>query len=296
MCHREFKDNSINAFSLSKLRGYPTQPILSALKSHDPKQSNNNRQRILKLANKLVVREPDENVEILSLDSGLRGCWFRCKVLKPSEKLLKVQYYDVTEDDDGPGKLEEWVPKTRVAARDKLGMRCVGRLTVRPWPDSDISSDLRFEVGTAVDAWWCDGWWEGVVTGYDTSSNSSNLQVYLPGENKMLTVERKNMRVSKDWIDGQWVDVKAKPDIISFLSPSLSSIPKLPINLKPWKVGESNNKMKFMDEMHLKQLLMMKRNEDWTPRSLRNADKFVNSMSQRASELKPCSQHRTDKH
>lgn len=67
----------------------------------------------------------------------------------------------------------------REAAPDKLGVRCAGRLTVRPWPHWD-SSDVRFEVGAAVDAWWCDGWWEGVVIGCDTSAKS-NLQLYFPG-------------------------------------------------------------------------------------------------------------------
>ncbi|KAL3643302.1 hypothetical protein CASFOL_014117 [Castilleja foliolosa] len=171
------------------------------------------RQRLKKkLANKgPIVSEPAyENIEHLSHDSGLRGCWFRSKVLKQTEKLIKVQYCDLTEV-DGPGKLEEWVPRIRVAARDKLGMRCAGRLTVRPWPaDSANSSDFRFEVGSAVDTWWCDGWWEGVITGYDTSSNT-NFQVYLPGENQLLTVEPKNVRVSKDWIDNKWVDIKPKP-------------------------------------------------------------------------------------
>lgn len=46
-----------------------------------------------------------EKIELLCQDSGMRGCWFRCKVVKASEKRLKVQYNDV-EDVEGSGKLE----------------------------------------------------------------------------------------------------------------------------------------------------------------------------------------------
>lgn len=63
---------------------------------------------------------------------------------------------------------------------DKLGMRCPGRPTIRPSPPLNEQRDLAFEVGSAVDAWWSDGWWEGVVTGTSSSSDDI-LQVYFPG-------------------------------------------------------------------------------------------------------------------
>ncbi|XP_073147019.1 uncharacterized protein [Henckelia pumila] len=135
--------------------------------------------------NRLVVSQPrhqilnkfNESVEVLCRDSGMRGCWFRCKVLCSSQKLLKVQYYDVFNADE-PGKLEEWVSATRVAGPDVLGVRSARRLAIRPWRYEE-SSGFAFEVGAAVDAWWCDGWWEGVVIGNDTSAES-NFQVYFP--------------------------------------------------------------------------------------------------------------------
>lgn len=66
-----------------------------------------------------------------------------------------------------------------MAAPDKLGMRCSGRLTVRPSPPEYTAGDT-FEVGAAVDAWWCDGWWEGVITAVNPSGDGK-LQVYCPG-------------------------------------------------------------------------------------------------------------------
>ncbi|XP_075667554.1 uncharacterized protein LOC142637160 isoform X2 [Castanea sativa] len=129
----------------------------------------------------------DEKIELLCQDSGIRGCWFRCKILQASEKRLKVQYNDV-QDADECGNLEEWVLASRVAAPDKLGMRCSGRLTIRPRPPKDFT-DCTLEVGAAVDAWWSDGWWEGVITGFDISGNDA-VHVYFPGLKKVRIKER----------------------------------------------------------------------------------------------------------
>ncbi|GFQ07979.1 hypothetical protein PHJA_002941900 [Phtheirospermum japonicum] len=103
-------------------------------------------------------------------------------------------------------------------------MRHVGRPTVRP-SACENPLGIPFVVGSAVDAWWCNGWWEGVVIGCDTLEKS-NFQIYFPGENRFLTIARKNIRISRDWIDGKWVDIKAKPDILYFLSSIFSDGPK----------------------------------------------------------------------
>lgn len=123
--------------------------------------------------------EVGDNLESLCHDSGMKGCWLRCKVLQVAQKRLKVQYDDLM-DCDSLEKLEEWIPSGKVAASDKLGVRCTGRLTVRPRPLED-SSHHSFEVGAAVDAWWSDGWWEGVVAGFDVCGRD-HLHVYFPGK------------------------------------------------------------------------------------------------------------------
>lgn len=64
----------------------------------------------IKPANKGIFPHVDENIELLSQDSGMRGCWLRCKILRSTTKLLKVRYYDVT-DVAGPGKLEVYKHK-----------------------------------------------------------------------------------------------------------------------------------------------------------------------------------------
>ena len=59
-------------------------------------------------------------------------------------------------------------------------MRCSGRPTVRPSPAHEQLADDVYETGIPVDAWWSDGWWEGVVTDVGCGGND-HLQVYFPG-------------------------------------------------------------------------------------------------------------------
>ncbi|EEF39579.1 uncharacterized protein LOC8266943 [Ricinus communis] len=162
----------------------------------------------------------DEKIELLCQDSGIRGCWFRCTVLHVSRKQIKVQYDDLR-DEDEYGNLEEWIPAFKVAVPDKLGMRFSGRPTIRPVPPQNEQTDHALEIGSAVDAWWSDGWWEGVVTGIDSSTDDI-LQVYFPGESFFLSVHKKDLRISRDWMGNQWIDIQAKPDILPAISAAIS--------------------------------------------------------------------------
>lgn len=276
LCFRQFRTNKIKPFDLSKLKGYFSQPILSALESgsflkpdelcyslqadaikdfdagenmmRGTKRTRNygEQQSFLtvhsgpRIAGRQVKKimfdslchnmknlksrswhgwllKDGVKIELLCQDSGIRGCWFRCTVLEISQKQLKVQYDDV-DDDDGCGKLEEWIRAFRLAAPDRLGMRCAGRPVIRPLPlHNDVSNSIELEIGVPVDAWWSDGWWEGVVTGV-TNNEEEKLQVYVPGENLTIDVLRKDLRVSRDWVDGKWVDLKPKLDILSVIS------------------------------------------------------------------------------
>ncbi|KAF3453327.1 hypothetical protein FNV43_RR03767 [Rhamnella rubrinervis] len=161
----------------------------------------------------------EEKIELLCQDSGIRGCWFRCTVLQVSRKQIKVQYADV-QDEEGSGNLEEWIPAFKLAMHDKLGIRHSGRPIIRPVPDKE-QTDLALEVGAAVDAWWSDGWWEGVVIGVEDYGD--NVQVFIPGESLLLNVHNKDLRISREWLGDQWINIEAKPDLVSAISATFFS-------------------------------------------------------------------------
>ncbi|MCO5591408.1 hypothetical protein L7F22_045391 [Adiantum nelumboides] len=106
-------------------------------------------------------------VEILSQDSALTGCWFRCTVMERVESCVKVSYDDLKLDDDG-GKLEEWMSMDRTTAADQLGFRLQKRRILRPSPLEVEMLSTHYQE-CAVDAWEFDGWWEGILTGRDAS-------------------------------------------------------------------------------------------------------------------------------
>ncbi|GMP65048.1 hypothetical protein CsSME_00026012 [Camellia sinensis var. sinensis] len=256
LCYRQFKSNRVKPFKLSEVRGYFNQPLFSCLdidffdngefSPGDNVRVGAKRTRSCR-GRQMLTYEPslkydlfsrrlishkhaefrlshtpifkgNEKIELLCQDSGIRGCWFRCTVLQVSRRHMKVQYDDV-KDEDGCGNLQEWVPSFRLAMPDKLGMRCPGRQTIRPALPHD-QVDLTFEVGVAVDAWWSDGWWEGVVTEILNSGDES-LQVYIPSENLHLNISRKNLRVSRDWMGDRWVDIEVNRDIVSTISEAI---------------------------------------------------------------------------
>lgn len=264
LCFRQFKSNRVKPFKLSKLCGYFDQPIFSCMdsdffdddefspqdnvkvgtkrtrscrgsqampfKSSGQKLKYGMRRRLIR--SKYVECPPletplfkvNEKIELLCQDSGIRGCWFRCTILQVSQRQVRVQYDDV-KDEDGSGNLEEWIPAFRLAMPDKLGMRHRGRPTIRP-ALSHNESHLALEAGAPVDAWWSDGWWEGVLIGIGNSEDGI-LQVFVPSENLFLNVHGKNLRASRDWVGDRWVDIETNATIISAISAAISTDTKL---------------------------------------------------------------------
>ncbi|KAL5652861.1 hypothetical protein ACJX0J_038319, partial [Zea mays] len=156
---------------------------------------------------------PGCHVEVLSQDSGIRGCWFRCLILKRHKDKIKVCYLEL-QDADETENLEEWVMLTRVAKPDQLGVRFLGRPMVRP-QRVEQSKASCFDVGAIVDAWWHGGWWEGIVL---CQVGSGRLQVYFPGENRTTEFGEDELRCSLEWVGNKWNPLKGRKDVTSKLT------------------------------------------------------------------------------
>jgi hypothetical protein len=161
-----------------------------------------------RLEHRLDFKAGDE-IEILSQDSGLRGCWFKATITRRVSKRLKVRY-EKLQNEDGEGNLEEWVSAWRLAGAEKSGIRVTGRTTVRPFATFNISPG-DCNIGQPVDAWWNDGWWEGIIV---NKESSGDIQVYFPGEGDMSSFKIEDLRTSRDWVNDSWIDLVCNPDAV----------------------------------------------------------------------------------
>ncbi|KAK4430198.1 hypothetical protein Salat_1320500 [Sesamum alatum] len=155
-------------------------------------------------------------VEVLSQDSGIRGCWFRASIIKKHKDKVKVRYRDLKDAVDDSKNLEEWILASRLATPDALGIRLSGRTIVRPTLSSDISRVSGvLNVGSVVDAWWHDAWWEGIVV---KKESEDKLHIYFPEERQELTFGPCDLRCSKEWFANGWQNIKERPDLVSAFS------------------------------------------------------------------------------
>ncbi|KAL1221867.1 Protein AGENET DOMAIN (AGD)-CONTAINING P1 [Cardamine amara subsp. amara] len=178
-------------------------------------------------------------VDVLQEDSGIRGCWFSALIIKKHKDKVKVKYQDIQDADDESKKLEEWILTSRVAGSDNLGLRIPGRTIVRPSLKPVIENDVSdVSVGMPVDVWWCDGWWEGIVV---QKVSEEKFEVYLTGEKKMSTFHLSDLRQSREWLEDDWVNIKARSDLVSSVL-SLMKKKEMEVKLeeKPSEVGVNN--------------------------------------------------------
>ncbi|KAL6190287.1 hypothetical protein ACLB2K_036685 [Fragaria x ananassa] len=160
-------------------------------------------------------------VEVLSQDSGIRGCWFRALIIKKHKNKVKVQYQDIQDAVDEANKLEEWLLASKIAAPDQLGIRLCDRPSIRPWVQSNKGRvSWSVDVGSIVDVWWHDGWWEGIVLQKECDDR---FHVYFPGESRVLNVGRSEVRHSQEWLGKEWAHIKDRSDLVASISSNLES-------------------------------------------------------------------------
>lgn len=148
-------------------------------------------------------------IEISSDDEGFRGSWYEGTVIRPpkneSSKVL-VEYKTLTEDEAGKRPLREPL---------KL-------VQLRPPPPPE--NRLAFEFSDEVDAYYNDGWWEGIIT--ETFEGEDRYSVFFRGTREQLSFTASQMRLHREWVKGNWV-----PPLDSSPSSSKANVSTLPFML-----------------------------------------------------------------
>ncbi|WZZ06114.1 hypothetical protein YC2023_092035 [Brassica napus] len=272
-CQKLYGDDGIEPYDITQLQGYWRQEVLrylnvSILKTGEGAQPLDIDTDPVSGASLVDLEASDTSmckgaeddsshlikkgsvVEVLSQDSGIRGCWLVALVVKKHKDKVKVQYQDIMDADDESKKLEEWILASQVAASDHLGLRIPGRKVVRPNLRPSNESDVcAVDVGVPVDVWWCDGWWEGIVV---EKVSEERVEVYLPGEKKISSFHRSGLRQSLEWLADEWVQMKPRSDLVSSV---LASMKKNEVEVKPeeklCEVGVGDCIMSLKDEAKL---------------------------------------------
>lgn len=118
-------------------------------------------------------------VEISSDEDGFAGAWFGATVLEELDgNRYMVQYETLRNDDDTDFEIEE-----------------VDSLHMRPYPPNRPVES--FKPYDKVDAFYNDGWWEGVIS--DVLDNQIYI-VYFRGTHELLKFLHSELRVHQDWI------------------------------------------------------------------------------------------------
>ncbi|XP_017241166.1 DUF724 domain-containing protein 6 isoform X2 [Daucus carota subsp. sativus] len=134
-------------------------------------------------------------VEVTSNDDGFRGAWYVAKIIQaPMEKYVEVEYNELISEDDDSKKLSERVHVS----------------FVRPLPPVGKGYNEVFEVNDAVDAFYNDGWWSGVVD--QVVENAKKIMVRFDDPGETMAFKRSEVRLRFDWIDGNWEKPVKKQD------------------------------------------------------------------------------------
>lgn len=126
-------------------------------------------------------------VEVSSEEEGLRGSWYTATVLRPVTKKSKkiyLEYHTLMSEEDESKPLRE----------------SVDAILVRPYPPREVVRS--FKLMEEVDAFYSDGWWEGVVT---KVLDQSRYSVFFRTSREQIDFNQGDLRLHREWVRGNWV-------------------------------------------------------------------------------------------
>lgn len=139
-------------------------------------------------------------IEISSDEDGFRGAWFAGTVLKAPVKkkdktLVLVEYKNIMTDESGSKRLRENVDVVQL----------------RPPPPRERSR--TFKIMEEVDAYFNDGWWEGVIT---EARGNSRFAVFFRTSREQLEFSENDLRLHREWFYDRWAP-PLEEEVLNFI-------------------------------------------------------------------------------
>ncbi|KAK9673370.1 hypothetical protein RND81_12G163400 [Saponaria officinalis] len=129
-------------------------------------------------------------VEVSIEEDGFRGAWFSATVINPPSKnsqKLMVEY-DALLNNSGSKPLKEKVELVQI----------------RPVPPREM--ERVYKLDEDVDAFYNDGWWEGVVTQIVVDDhNVCKYSVYFRPSREQCEFVASDLRLHREWVTDHWV-------------------------------------------------------------------------------------------
>ncbi|KZV48345.1 hypothetical protein F511_24451 [Dorcoceras hygrometricum] len=127
-------------------------------------------------------------IEISSDDGGFRGSWYTGTVVRPPQngksKKVLVEYKTIMKSESSTRRVREEVDMVQL----------------RPAPPRE--KRRKFKFSEEVDAWYNDGWWEGIVT---ELMGDDKYAVFFRGTREQLHFRARELRLHREWVYGKWV-------------------------------------------------------------------------------------------
>lgn len=165
-------------------------------------------------------RTKNARVEVTSEEEGFTGAWFLAKIIDPFPRKKPNHVYVEYEtllDENSSKPLKEFV----------------NRSLVRPIPPQEPEKVEAFQLYDAVDAFYKDGWWTGVIT--NVFEGNTRFEVTFSNPPDLIVFGAEDLRVHRDWVRGKWIRSKKKQRIAGML---FSKGKKVEVSLEKVEHGE----------------------------------------------------------